>query len=137
MDVRIDAGRGQDQVRARDGVGADAELESGRDPIHGLRVAGLANAADAPVLDADIGLHHPQHCIHDGDVGDHEIRCAGRAREPVVHAHAFAQAFAAAEDHFIARTAAQVALDFDKQAGIAQTNAIPDRRAIEAHILIA
>ena len=58
------------------------------------------------------------------------VGCAGRTREPVVHAHTFAQALAAAENHFIAKTAAQVALDFDEQAGIAQTNAIADRGAV-------
>ena len=137
MDVRVDTRRGEDQVRARNGVGADAELEPRRHPVHGLRIAGLADAADAPVLDADIGFHHAEHGVDDGNIGDDEIGRPGRAREPVIHAHTFAEALATAEHHFVAETAAQVALDFHKQIAVAEANAIADRGAVKAHIFIA
>ena len=44
MDMRIDAGGGQDQMRARDGVGGQADFQAGRDAVHRLRIAGLADA---------------------------------------------------------------------------------------------
>ncbi len=137
MDVRIDAGRSQDQMRARDGIGGQAAFQARGDPVHGLRIAGLADAADAPVLDADVGLHHPQHRVDDRHIGDDQVGGAARARDLVVHAHAFAQALAAAEDDLVAGAAAQVALDLDEQLGIAQADAIAHRGAEQPDIFIA
>ncbi len=103
VDVRVDAGGGEDQVVARDRIGGQAAFEPGCDAVHHLRVARLADGADAAVLDADVGLHDAEDRVDDGHVGDHEVRRAAPARDAVVHAHAFAQALAAAEDDLVAR----------------------------------
>ena len=71
----------------------------------------------------------PWHRVDDRDVGDHEIGRAARARHLVVHAHAFAHALAAAEDDLVAGRAAQIALDLDKQSGVAEPDAVARRRA--------
>ena len=136
MDMRVDAGGRQDQMRARDGVGGQADLQAGCDTIHRLRIAGLADGADAAVLDADIGFHHAQHRVDDRHIGDHEVGSPGRARHLVVHAHAFAHALAAAEDDLVAVAAAQIALDLDEQPGIAQADAIAGRGTEQADVLL-
>ena len=55
----------------------------------------------------------------------------------VVHAHAFAQALAAAEDDLVAGRAAQVALDLDEEAGVAQPDAVAGRGTEQADVLVA
>ena len=127
MNMGIDPASCEDKVRARDGVGCEPDLETGRDAIHRLRIARLANRADAPILDTDVGLHYAKHRVDDGHVGDHQIGRAACARHLVVHAHAFAHALAAAEDELVA-IAAQIALNFDEQARIPQSDAITGRR---------
>ena len=54
MDVRVDAARREQTALARDDLGAraDDDVDAGLD----VRVAGLADAGDAAVLDADVGL---------------------------------------------------------------------------------
>src|SRR5215470_4181960 len=84
----------------------------------------------------DVGLHDPKHRVDDGDVGDHQIGRAAGARHPVVHAHAFAHALAAAEDELVTVAAAQIAFDFDEQTGIPQADAITGRRAEQANVLL-
>ena len=93
--------------------------------------------ADAAVLDADVGLHHTEHRVDDRHVGDHQVGRAARTRDPVVHAHALAQALAAAEDDLVAGCPAQVALDLDKEAGIAQPDAVADGGTEQADIFVA
>ena len=54
VDVRVDAARGEDAALAGDDLGAraDHDVDAG---LH-VGVAGLADAANAPVLDADVRL---------------------------------------------------------------------------------
>src|SRR6185312_1262761 len=127
MDMRVDTGRGQNQMRARDRISCQTELQTGRNAIHGLRIAGLADAANKSVFDSDVGFYHALYCVDDCDVGDDKVGCPGLARYPVVHAHAFAQTLATPEHNLVAKPAAQVALDLDKQSGIAQSDAITHR----------
>jgi hypothetical protein len=54
VDVRIEAAGGEDLALAGDGLGAGADDDV--DAGLGVRVAGLADGGDAPVLEADIGL---------------------------------------------------------------------------------
>ena len=108
-----------------------------RDPVHGLRVAGLADAADAAILDADVRLHYAEDRVDDRHVGDHQVGRAARAGDAVVHAHAFAQALAAAEDDLVAGRAAQVAFDLDEEAGVAEPDAVADRGSEQADVLVA
>jgi hypothetical protein len=120
-----------------DRIGGQAALQPRRDAVHHLRVAGLADGADAPVLDADVGLHHAEHGVDDRHVGDHQVGRAAGAGDPVVHAHAFAQALAAAEDDLVAGRAAQVALDLDEQTGVAETDAVAGGGTEQADVLVA
>ena len=127
MDMRVDAGRRHDQMRSRDCVSRQADFQAGRDAIHCVRIARLADAADATIFDADVSLHHTLDRVDDRHIGDHEVGCAARTRHLVVHAHAFAHALAAAEDDFVTVTAAQVALDLNKQTCVAQPDPIAGR----------
>ena len=56
VDVRVDAAGRDDQPLAGDGLGRDADDHARRDARHHVGVAGLADAGDAPALDADVGL---------------------------------------------------------------------------------
>src|SRR5689334_21448953 len=111
MNVCVDAGRGQDQMRTRNRIGSETELQTGRHTIHGLRIAGLADSTDESVLDADVSYDHSLYGMNDCDVGDDKVRRPGLARQPIVHAHAFAQALAAPEHNLVAKPAPQIPLD--------------------------
>src|SRR5262245_2777440 len=117
MNVSIDPGGRQDQMRARDGVGGQADLEAWRNTVHDLRIAGLADRTDAAILDTHIRLHYAQYCVDDSHVGDYQVGGTTRPRDLIVHAHALTHALAAAEDDFVAVAAAQIALDLDEQPG--------------------
>src|SRR4029077_3749229 len=56
MDVPVVAGRCQDQVFGCDGIRGRADRESRSDTVHGTGIAGLTDAHDLAVLDADIGF---------------------------------------------------------------------------------
>src|SRR5262249_38214283 len=127
MNVGIDSGCGQDQMRARNSVSGEAKLQTRRDAIHALRIAGLADGTDESVLDADFSFDHALHRINNCNVGDDKIRCPGLARQPVIHAHAFAQAFASPEYNLVAKPTAQIALYLHEERRITQSNAIADR----------
>ena len=71
VDVRVDAAGGEDEAFAGDGFGRHADDQVGRDARHHVRIAGLADAGDAPVLDADVGLVDAGP-VDDERVGDHE-----------------------------------------------------------------
>ena len=108
MDVAVDAAGGGDQAFAGDGLGTGAD-----DDVHAwldVGIAGLADAGDAPVLDADVGLDDAP-VIDDQCIGDHGIdRTLGLS--PLRLAHAVADHLAAAEFHFLA-IKRMVALDLD------------------------
>ena len=100
----------------------------GVDTVHDLRVAGLADAGDAAVVDADVGLHDPEHRVDDQDVRDHEVqRALGRGDEPFV-GQAVAQRLASAE-HALVAVHEQVVLDLGPQVGVAEPDAVAGRRA--------
>src|SRR5580704_1690079 len=124
VDVRVDAAGGDDAAFTGDGFGAGAD-------DHGIfflcgwirinrteaaldaRVAGVANADDAAVLDADVGLDNAEDGIEDERVGDDEVERLSVGGDGRL-AHAVADDLAAAEFDFIAVTAAlgdEIALD--------------------------
>ena len=67
VDVRVEAAGGEDLALAGDhlGAGPDDDGDAGLD----VRIAGLADRRDAPVLDADVGLHDAP-MVEDDGVGD-------------------------------------------------------------------
>ena len=123
MDVRIDAAGGDDAAFAGDRLGAWADHDV--DPWLDVGVAGLADAADTAVANADIGLNDAP-MVEDHGVGDDRIDRTlrtGRLTLP----HPVADHLAAAELDLLAVNRA-VALDLDDELGIGQPQAIPGRR---------
>ena len=123
VDVGVDAAGGDDPALAGDhlGAGADHDVDAGLD----VGVAGLADAADAAVADADIGLDDAP-VVEDHGVGDDGVDGAlgaGRLALP----HAVADHLAAAELDLLAVDRA-VALDLDDELGIGEPQPVAGRR---------
>ena len=86
----------------------------------------MADADDAPFLDADIGFDHAGHGIEDERVGNDQVERLGIERQRGLP-HAIADDFAAAEFHLVAVAAAlrdEVALHLDEQIGIGEAHAV-------------
>ena len=76
--VALDPARRDDVEVAVNDRGVRARPQAGVDAVHDVRIAGLADADDAPVADADVGLHDAEHGIDDGGVlDDHVERARG------------------------------------------------------------
>ena len=128
VDVAVDAGRRQNQMLARNGIGRGARHQIGMHPVHGVRITGLADAGDLAVLDAHVGLHHAQHRVDDRYIGNHEIERSLAGVHAVGQSHAVAQRLAAAVDHLVA-VFAEVFLDLDVQVGVAEPDLVAHRGA--------
>ena len=120
----VEAAGGEDLAFARDhlGAGPDDDGDAGLD----VRIAGLADRRDQPVLQADVGLHDPP-VIEDDGVGDDGVDGAarvGRLRLP----HAVADHLAAAELHLLA-VSCEVLLDLDDELRVGEADAIAGRGA--------
>ncbi|MNH01122.1 hypothetical protein D3C79_603320 [compost metagenome] len=121
--MRVDAASGDDLAFGGDHLGARPHRQ-GHPRLH-IGVAGLADADDAPVLDADIGLDDAP-VVDDQRVGQHQVqRLAG---EHLALAHAVADDLAAAELDLLAIDR-EVLLDLDPQLGVGQAHAVADRGA--------
>lgn len=120
VDVRVDAAGGEDHALAGDhlGAGADGDVHPGLD----VRVAGLADGLDAPVLETDVGLDHAP-VVEDQRIGDHRVDHLRRAQ--LALAHAVADDLAAAELHFLAIDG-EVPFHLDPQVGVGQAHAVAD-----------
>ena len=118
VDVRVDAAGGGDEPLARDDLRAraDDDVDAG---LH-VRIAGLADAGDAPFLEADVGLDDAP-VIDDERVGDDGV--GDVFGDALALAHAVANHLAAAELHFFAVDSV-VALHFDDELGVAEPHAI-------------
>ena len=90
-----------------------------------VRVAGLADAGDAAVADADVGLDDAR-VVDDQRVGDDGVDGALGAAGLAL-AHAVADHLAAAELHLLA-VDGEVLLDLDDQVGIGQPHLVADGR---------
>src|SRR5690606_6940787 len=126
--VRVDAASRDDLAFAGDDLGAraDGDVHAGLD----VRIAGLADALDAAVLDADVGLDHAP-VIEDDGVGDDGI---GHLRGwPLRLAHAIAYHLAAAELDLFAVNGV-VALDGDEELGVGQPHADATVRAVHLRV---
>ena len=124
MDVGVEAAGGEDLALARDhfGAGPDDDGDAGLD----VRIAGLADGRDEPVLQADVGLDDPP-VVEDDGVGDDGVDGAarvGRLRLP----HAVADHLAAAELHLLA-VSGEILLDLDDELGVGEADAVAGRRA--------
>ena len=128
MNVRVDGAWRRDQPFARDhfGAGADHDVDAGLN----VRIAALADADDAPVLDADVGLDDAP-VIDDQRIGDDGVDDVGGVA--LALAHPVADDLAAAELHFLAIDR-MVAFDLDDQLGVAQAHAVASGRAVHLGI---
>ena len=132
MNVRVDAARRQDEAFAGNRLGRDADDEIWRDARHHVGIAGFADACDASVFDADVGLVDAGP-IDDERVGDDEIERAIVADARRL-SHAVAQHLAAAELALVAVDRV-VALDLCDQIRVGQANAIARRGAVDVGVM--
>src|SRR5207244_12960091 len=78
VEVRIDSTRRNDLAFRREHFGAGADLHPFGHAFHHVGIAGLADADNATIPDADIRLHYPP-AIDDDRIRDHEVERALRA----------------------------------------------------------
>ena len=111
VDVAVEAAGGEDLALAGDHLGArpDDDVDAG---LH-VRIAGLAELMDAPVLQADIAFHDAPMVEHHR-VGDDGVDGAVGVRGLAL-AHAVADHLAAAELHLLA-IGREILLDLDDEA---------------------
>ena len=76
MGMRLDCPRRDDVEIAMDHRRIWSSVQFRVDTVHNVRVPGFANADDAAVPNADIGLHNALHRVDDGGVLHHHIKCA-------------------------------------------------------------
>ena len=129
MDVRVDPAGGDDLALAGDrlGAGADDDVDAGLD----IRIAGLADALDQAVADADIGLVDAA-VIDDEGVGNDRV---GRALATgcLRLAHAVADNLAAPELDLVA-VDREVAFDLDKKFRVRQAHPVAGGRSVHVRV---
>ena len=76
MNMGVDATGGENEPFTGDCLRARADCKTRGHPVHGLRVAGLTDRADLPILDADIRFVDAG-VIDDERVGDDRVRRFG------------------------------------------------------------
>ncbi len=129
MDVRVEAAGGDDLALARDDFGAGADDDG--DARLNVRVAGLADAGDATVLQSDVGFDDAP-MIEDQRVSDDGVDRAllvGQLRL----AHAVADHLAAAELHLLAVNS-EILFDFNDEIGIGQPHTVADSRSVHIDV---
>ena len=133
--VTVDTACREDQVLARNGVGRRTRNQLGRNALHSVGVARLAQTRNATVLDTHVGLHHALNRVDDRHVGDHQIERTLVRGDCVCQTHTVANGLATAIDRLVA-IGAQVALDLDIEIAIAQTDFVAHGRAIQIVIFL-
>src|SRR2546422_4688587 len=133
VDVRVEPTGGDDLPLTGDHLRPGPDDHPRRHAGHEVGVAGLADADDAPLAEAEVGLHDAP-VIDDHRVRDHHVEDAvgpGRARRLP---HAIADHLAAAELRLLAGHG-QIALDADEELGVGEPHAIAGRRTVEIRVL--
>ena len=134
MDMDVDRPGGGDQALAVAHRGRRADDQVGIDAVHDRRVAGLAEADDPAVLDAEVALDDAEHRIDDDDVADQHVERAVRALHAGGQPHAVAQRLAAAVQAFVAGDGV-VVLDLGPELGVAEADAVAHGRAVHRGIV--
>ena len=138
VDVGVHRPGGGDQVLPGDDLGARADDQARVHAVLGLRVAGLADARDEPVLDADVALDHAEHRVHDHGVGDDQVQGALGGGGLGVGGHAVAHRLAAAVHHLVpVRALAHVLLDLYDEIGVGEPEPVAHGGAEEVGVLLA
>src|SRR5439155_1575656 len=133
VDVRVEPAGGDDLPLTGDHLRPGPDDHPRRHAGHEVGIAGLADADDAPLAEAEVGLHDAP-VIDDHRVRDHHVEDAvgpGRARRLP---HAIADHLAAAELRLLAGHG-QIALDADEELGVGEPHAIAGRRTVEIRVL--
>ena len=131
MHVHVDgAGRG-DHAFAIAHRGRRRDEQARIDAVHDGGIAGLAEADDAAVLDAEIAFDDTDDRIDDEDVAEQEVERALRAGHAGGEPDAVAQRLAAAVQAFVAVDGV-ILLDDGDQRGVGEANAVADGRAVKA-----
>ena len=126
--VDVDEARRADHPFHREDVGVGGDDQPRRD-VHGVRVAGLADADDLAVEHADVALHHAEDRVDDHGVGDHHVEAAVALLPLRRLAHAVADGLAAAEDQLVA-IGGVVVLDLGHEAGIGEVDPVSGGRPV-------
>src|SRR5690606_10564072 len=100
VEVRVDTASGQDEAFTCDHLSVDADDQVRVDARHDVRVAGLADAGDLAVLDADVSFHDAG-VVDDQSIGDHAIERPRRVNAGRL-THAVADDLAGAENALVA-----------------------------------
>src|SRR5262245_55892059 len=124
VNMRVDATGSDDAAFPGDHLGARTD-DYGDMRLH-IGIASFAYGGDAPVLDADIGLHDSP-VIDNQRVGDDRIDCA-LAAGTLRLTHAIADDFPAPELHLLA-VDREVLLHLDDEVGIREAHPGADRGA--------
>src|SRR5262249_57484355 len=127
VEVEMDvdpAGRGDHALR-RPHVRVRADDERGVDGVHDLRVAGLSDTDDPPVLDADVRLDDALHRVDQKCVRDHEVERPVPGGDPAVHPEPVPEGLAAPDNALVARDEV-VLFHLCPQLGITETHAVAD-----------
>ena len=123
MDMGVDAAGGQDLALAGNRFGSGTDYNG--DARLRIRIAGLADGCDAPVLEADVGLVDAAG-IDDERVGDHRVDGTTGARHLAL-AHAVTDDLAAAEFHFLA-IGGEILFHLDEELGVGQPHLVAGSR---------
>ena len=129
VDVHVQPARGQDLALAGDRLGAGADDDV--DAWLGVRIAGLADAGNPAVLEADIGFDDAP-VVDDQRIGDHGVHGTLGARGLAL-AHAVADHLAAAELDLLAIDR-PILLDLEDEIGVGQAHAVAHRGAVHVGI---
>ena len=136
MHMHVDAaGRGDHAFGiAHRGGGADDQLRM--HAVHGRRIAGLADADDLAVLDADIAFDDAEHRIDDHRIAEKHVERAHGAVVAGRQAETVAQRLAAAMQALVAWHGV-VMLDLGQQRSIAEPDRIALGRAVQLRVVFA
>lgn len=102
--------------------------------VHDRRIAGLAEAGDPSLADAEVALHDAEHRIDEHDIAEQHVEralCAGHAGD---HPDAVAKGLAAAMQAFVAIDRV-VVLHHGDQRGVAQPDAVSGGGSVQGGIL--
>ena len=136
VDVHVDPARRDDQA-AGGVVGGVGAADEGRvHAVLGVGVAGLADAGDLAVLDADVGLHEAQHRIDDGGVLHQHVDGAGGGGGVGVVGHAVAH-HAPGAGPALVPVGGVVVFDLSQERGVAQADLVAPGGAVIAGVGLA
>ncbi len=135
LDVRVafDGAGGDDEGGAGDAGRGVADDQVRVHSRHHVRIAGLADAGDAPVADADIRLHDAEFGIDDRCILNDDIERLVGVAHAGVEALAVAQRLAGADHQLMPRNRI-VALDLGQQAGVAEPDQIALGRTVKLRV---